>query len=143
MIIKSTKFTVINSTACLNLENRISSTSNASDSAAPSAGLRVSAIQQKLKKLQERKNASWGTARDSVVSRIASAARCGTTSNATRAPCARAAETSSRRVVREAIAGGIQPQASPGTQQQSPPGGGWSSNCNQSVMASELPIPRL
>src|SRR4051794_15649995 len=124
MIIKSTKFTVINSTSCLNLESRISSTRNASDSAAASAGLRVSAIQQKLKKLHERRNASCGTGRDSVVSRIASAAKCSKTSNAPRAPCARAAETSSRRVVREAIAGGIQPLAPPGTQQQSPPGGG-------------------
>src|SRR3954465_210321 len=119
MIIRSTKFTVIKSTSCLNLESRISSTRNASDSAAASAGLRVSAIQQKLKKLHERKNASWGTARDSVVIRIASAGRGGPTSTAAVAPCARAAETSGTRVVREAIAGGIHPAVSPGAHAQS------------------------
>ena len=107
MIIRSTKFTVINSTSCLNCERTISSTSHASDSPAATAGRRVSMIQQKLKKPHESKNASCGTAPDSVINRTASAARCRTIRSAARPACARRPEASNRRVVSEAIAGGM------------------------------------
>ena len=48
--IRSTKLTVISSTSCLNCDSRISSTSQASDIAAATAGRPNSTIQQKLKK---------------------------------------------------------------------------------------------
>ena len=135
--IRSTKLTVISSTSCLNREIRINSTSQASDIAAATAGRPNSTIQQKLKKPQERRNASCGTGRDSVMSRIASAARCSTTKSATRPACARTAETSDRRVVRETMAGGMAFCRTRARLLQSPPGGG---RCHQTVIKASKQV---
>src|SRR5438874_4728622 len=106
--IKSTKLTVISSTSCLNCDSRIKRISQASEIAAATAGRRSSTIQQKLKKHHESRNASFGMMPDSVAIRIASAARCSAANIATRAAWLRfAAEASNRRVVSEAIAGGM------------------------------------
>ena len=87
---RSTKLTVISSTPCLNCDSRISSTSQASDSAAATAGRPQQHDPAEIEEGPGEQERELRDRRDSrSTSRIASAARCSTTKSAMRPACAR------------------------------------------------------
>src|SRR5262245_11239260 len=107
-IIRSRKLIVIQMISYLSRDSRIRTTISTSDSAADSAGRRVTASQKKLSRPQTRQKTTFGTKPTSLQSMRASAAACAAAISAMRrAPRRPTASGAAQRLVRVAMKGGM------------------------------------